>query len=328
MRVLVLGAAGFIGRNLVKALRAGGTLRVRGRKEQRIVELVLADFRPVPPVAVPDGIVIRVEQGDICDPSFLPRLFDGDFDCVFHLAATLTLDAEMDFARGLDVNVHALMRLLEHCRAQARPPSLVFASSISAYGGALPEVVDDDVVQTPQTSYGCHKAIAELLISDCSRRGFVDGRVLRLPIVLTHPGPSSASVSDRIAALIREPLNGRDAVCPLDPRTRFPVASARSVVRGLLALLALPADVFGATRAMNLPSLTVTPAAIEAAVVRAHTGGRLGATAWQPDEQMQGIVQAWPREFTSRRALERGIVGDASIDAIVAAYVEDDLAHG
>lgn len=152
--------------------------------------------------------------------------------------------------------------------------------------------------------------------------------MLRLPIVLTHPGPSSASVSDRIAALIREPLNGRDAVCPLDPRTRFPVASARSVVRGLLALLAFPADVFGATRAMNLPSLTVTPAAIEAAVVRAHTGGRLGATAWQPAEQMQGIVQAWPREFTSRRALERGIVGDASIDAIVAAYVEDDLAHG
>jgi len=328
MRVLVLGAAGFIAGNLVKSLSTRKALALRGEPAQSLGELVLADSRPVPPVAVPSGIAIRIEQGDVRDAAFLDGLFDEDFDCVFHLAATLTLDAESDFAQGLEVNLLSLVRLLERCRLQQRTPSLAFASSISAFGGELPEVVDDGVAQTPETSYGCHKAIAELLISDYSRRGFIDGRALRLPIVLTHPGPASASVSDRIASLIRDPLNGRDATCPLDPRTRFPVASARSVVKAMLALLALPADAFAASRALNLPSLSVTPAAIEAAVLRAGDAGKgLGTIAWEPDAQVQRIVQAWPRGFTSARALALGIEGDASLDAIVASYVEDHLPH-
>lgn len=328
MRVLVLGAAGFIGANLVKVLGARRALGLRGQAPQPLAELVLVDARPVPPVVVPPGMSIRIEQGDVREDGFLEALFEEDFDCIFHLAATLTLDAESDFAQGLQVNVLALIHLLEICRLQRRMPSFAFASSISTFGGGLPEVVDDGVAQTPETSYGAHKAIAELLISDYSRRGFIDGRALRLPIVLTHPGPASASVSDRIAALIREPLNGRDAICPLDPRTRFPVASARSVVKALLALLALPADTFGASRALNLPSLSVTPAAIEAAVLRTGgTGKGLGALVWKPDDHVQRIVQAWPRGFTSARALELGLEGDASLDAIVNAYVEDYLVH-
>ncbi len=329
MRVLVLGAAGFIGGNLVKALCTRKSLALRGQDAQPIAELALADSRPVPPVGVPSGIAIRIEQGDVRDGAFLDRLFAEEFDCVFHLAATLTLDAESDFAHGLDVNLLSLIRLLERCRLQQSVPLFGFASSISTFGGPLPEVVDDGLAQTPETSYGCHKAVAELLIADYSRRGFIDGRALRLPIVLVHPGPGSASVSDRIASLIREPLNGRTAVCPLDPRTRFPVASARSVVKAMLAMLALPTDAFGATRALNLPSLSVTPAAIEAAVLRAGDAGKgVGTIEWQADPQVQRIVQAWPRGFTSARALELGIEGDPSLDAIVAAYVEDHLAHG
>jgi nucleoside-diphosphate-sugar epimerase len=328
MRVLLLGAAGFIGANLTKALGARRALGLRGAAPQPLAELVLVDSRPVPPMVVPPGVSIRIEQGDVREDGFLEALFEEEFDCVFHLAATLTLDAESDFAQGLQVNVLALIHLLELCRLQRRMPSFAFASSISTFGGSLPDVVDDGVAQTPETSYGAHKAMAELLISDYSRRGFIDGRALRLPIVLTHPGPASASVSDRIAALIREPLNGRDAVCPLDPRTRFPVASARSVVKAMLDLLALPADAFGASRALNLPSLSVTPAAIEAAVLRAGDAGKgIGALAWEPDAQVQRIVQAWPRGFTSARALELGIEGDASLDAIVAAYLEDYLTH-
>ena len=329
MRILVLGAAGFIGSHLVKTLCMQKALACGDESSQLIGELVLADSRPVPPVAVPAGIAIRIEQGDVRDGKFLDNLFDEDFDCIFHLAATLTLDAEEDFAQGLEVNLLALVRLLERCRLQQRVPAFAFASSISTFGGDLPEVVDDGVAQTPETSYGTHKAVAELLISDYARRGFIDGRVLRLPIVLTHPGPASASVSDRIAALIREPLNGRAALCPLDPRTRFPVASARSAVKAMLAMLALPPGVFGATRAMNLPSLSVTPAAIEAAVLRAGAaGGRaMGDFVWKPNPQVQRIVEAWPRGFSSARARALGIGGDESLDAIVAAYVEDYLAH-
>src|SRR5690606_33003338 len=117
-------------------------------------------------------------------------------------------DAENAFEHGMEINVHALMRLLEACRRQGNTPKFMFASSISTFGGDLPDTVDDYVRQTPQTSYGAHKVIGEQLINDYSRRGYLDGRALRLPIVLTHPGPATASVSDRIASLIREPLNG------------------------------------------------------------------------------------------------------------------------
>jgi nucleoside-diphosphate-sugar epimerase len=325
IRVLVLGAAGFIGATLVKSLRVpGSSLVIAGAERRPIGELVLADTRPVAPPTTASGPVIRVEQGDIRDAGFLERLLQRPYACIFHLAATLTLDAEMDFAQGMDVNVHALLRLLDRCRLHGNAPALVFASSISTFGGILPEVVDDQVVQTPETSYGAQKAVAELLVSDYSRRGFIDGRVLRLPVVLTHPGPATGSVSDHVAALIREPLNGRRAVCGLDPQVRFPVASARSVVRNLLALLALPVAAFGATRAMNLPSLTVTPSAIEEAVVRA-AAARPGAGGidWRRDDRLQSIAAGWPQVFTSQRALGFGISADATLDDVVAAYVED-----
>ncbi|HEY8605590.1 MAG TPA: NAD-dependent epimerase/dehydratase family protein [Noviherbaspirillum sp.] len=317
MRILVLGAAGFIGSRLAAALRARGGFTA----------LVLADSRPpgasasAPHAAVADGAV-RSLQGDICSEDFLDRVFDQPFDVVYHLAASLTLDAETDFARGMAVNVHALMRLLERCRAQPAPPRLLFASSISTFGGPLPEVVGDRVAQTPQTSYGTHKAIAELLISDYARRGYLDGRALRLPVVLTHPGPPGTSVSDRIASLIREPLAGKDTTCPLAPDTRIPVASVQAVVTALLRLQDVPAAAFGAGRALNLPSLTLTPADIAAAVARAPVTHPRGSIRWEPDPQLQAIVDSWPRGFDSALARSLGIVADASADAIVARHLE------
>lgn len=324
MRVLVLGAAGFIGARLVRTLQQQGLPGRNGEPPRQIDELVLADARHVSGEPMPGFAgTLDARQGDICSPVFQEELFKAGFDVVFHLAAALTLDAEVDFAKGMEVNVHALMQLLERCRAQARPPAFVFASSISTFGGPLPDVVDDDVAQRPQTSYGTHKAIAELLINDYSRRGFIDGRVLRLPIVLTHPGPSTASVSDRIAALIREPLSGRDVVCPVAADTRFPVASVGQVARALLAMLAWPEDALGVSRVCNLPSLTVTPAEMVEAVGR-HAGSRqLGTVRWGQDKAMQAIVDGWPRAFTSSRALALGMSADGSIDAVVAAYLED-----
>jgi nucleoside-diphosphate-sugar epimerase len=334
MRVIILGAGGFIGSRMARMLVAtpmlpafAGGAAEAGRASaggRPISELVLVDQREVAGMPQPTApVAVTRVQGDLRDPALLDGLFSRPVDCVFHLAASLTLDAESDFTRGLEVNVHTLMRLLEHCRLQPRPPQLVFASSISAFGGMLPDRVDDDVAQTPETSYGTHKAIAELLVNDYSRRGFLDGRMLRLPVVVTHPGPATGSVSDRIAALIREPLSGRDVTCPIAPATRLPVASVQRVVQNLVALLGLPAATFGASRAMNLPSLTVTPAEIDAAVDRAAGPERRGRILWQPDERLQRIADGWPREFTSRRALAAGIAGDPDVDAVVAAYLRE-----
>lgn len=176
MRVLITGAAGFIGSHLRSALLARGQLNDASGKPQGISELIVADTVPIACAAAGANFPIRTETGDVCDPAFLRRLVGSGVDSVFHLAAMLTSDAETNFARGLQVNVHALMQLLEICRTQARAPRLVYTSSITAFGGPLPKTVDDAVAQTPQTSYGTHKAMAELLLNDYSRHGFIDAR--------------------------------------------------------------------------------------------------------------------------------------------------------
>jgi nucleoside-diphosphate-sugar epimerase len=325
MRVLVTGAAGFIGSHLRSALLARGQLSDASGKPQGISELIVADTVPIACAAADGDIPIRTETGDFCDPAFLRRLVGSGVDSVFHLAATLTIDAETNFARGLQVNVHGLMQLLEICRAQARPPRFVFSSSIAAFGGPLPKTVDDTAAQTPQTSYGTHKAIVELLLNDYSRHGFIDARALRLPFVLIRPGATSPAVSDRVAAIVREPLLGLDVVCPLAPETRIPVASARRVATALLATHDLPAASFGHTRAMNLPSLTVSIGEMVEALQRFGQTRQLGRITWEADARLQAVVDGWPSNFVSERASRNGICADADFDEIIRAFVEDYL---
>lgn len=326
MRVLILGAAGFIGKHLTNALLARGGLMNVGREEP-ITELILADVHPVAPVPQ-SRIAIRTETGNCAELGFLQRLFDAEIDSIFPLAATLTTEAETNFSLGLQVNVLAFMQLLETCRGQRRAPRLIYASSIAAFGGPLPETVDDSVGHTPQTSYGTHKAIAELLIDDYTRHGFIDGRALRLPIVLIRPGAPSPSVSDRVAALVREPIKGEDVECPFDPQTPMPVASARRVAEALIATHDLPADAFGHTRAMNLPALTVTPQDMVAALKRVVADRRLGNVTFAPQAGLQAIVAGWPKRFVSALAARNDIHGDASFDDIIRTYLEDYPANG
>ncbi len=307
MRVLITGARGFIGRALTRALlQQGGA------------DIVALDV--VPPDGARDTRVTDL-TGDAADGALLRELFGSPFDLVFALGATLTQEAEADFARGLQVNVMGMLQLIDACRQQPRPPRLVFTSSIAAFGGALPEMVDDAVARTPLTSYGTHKAVVELLLNDASRKGFVDARALRLPIVLTRPGPPVASVSDRIASLIREPLRGADAVCPLAPDTRMVVSSVQAVARALLRLADVPAAVLGPFRALNLPSLSVRVVELVDAVVavpkRRGQVTVLGCTRWQPDVALQAIVEQWPQRFDSARARSLGLAGSASLDALI-----------
>jgi nucleoside-diphosphate-sugar epimerase len=303
MRVLVTGAGGFIGSHLVKALLARGV---------PVSALLLADAAPfaAPPAA-------KAEIGDVSDPAFIRRLLEHGVRSIYALAATLTSEAEADFAKGLRVNVLGLLHLLEALRHLGQKPRLVYPSSIAAFGGALPETVDDSLAHRPRTSYGTHKAMAELLINDYSRRGFIDGRALRLPVVLTRPGPPSRVVSDRIATIFREPLLGHDAVCALERRTRIPVASVQRVAQALVAVHDLPASAFGETRAMNLPSLSVTVEEMIAAVERRRANRSVGRITFAPDAQLQAIVDDYPRRFVSELAARHGIAADASMDEVI-----------
>lgn len=326
MRVVITGAAGFIGTHLSAELLARGRLCGTGDRAQALDELVLVDRVAARPPANPGGVRIDTLAGDLCDPALLERVFAPGVDSVFALAATLTSEAETDFPKGLAVNVHAPMRLLEACRAQARAPRLVFTSSIAAFGGPLPETVDDSVARTPQTSYGTHKAIVELLLDDYARHGFVDARALRLPVVLIRPAAALPTVSDRIAAIVREPLLGRDVVCPLAPDTLIPVASAARVAQALLDVHDLPAAALGHTRAMNLPSLSIRIADMAAALERYARDRRLGRIVWQPDARLQAVVDGWPHRFVSRQASRLGIAADASFGEIVDTFLREQTA--
>ncbi|MBV7484562.1 NAD-dependent epimerase/dehydratase family protein [Bordetella sp. BOR01] len=319
MRVMVTGAAGFLGTALTRRLLSSGRLAAGTGGLEPINELVLVDRHPVaapPQSAVP----VRTLAGDLASPAFAAELAQQACDSIFHLAATLTLQAEQDPVQAYATNVAPVRHLIE---GAARPPRFVFASSIAVFGGALPDVVDDTVRAEPDTTYGTHKAIVELLLANYSRLGRADARALRLPIVLIRPGAASPAVSDRVAAIVREPLSGRDVVCGLAPDTRIPVASAGAVAEALVRLHDTPAGRLPHARAMNLPALTVSIAEMAASVLR--RGGRraVGAIRYEADAALQRIVDSWPAVFVSNQASTLGLHADADFDAIIDQYLAD-----
>jgi nucleoside-diphosphate-sugar epimerase len=314
MRVLITGAGGFIGRTLTSALLHDGSLTNAAGEREKIEEILLLDTH-LPPIS---DRRLRPLQADITTADTLKQIATWKPHSAFHLAAVLTSAAEQDPVHALSINVSALAGLIEAIGAKDKPPRLIFPSSIAVFGGLLPDSVDDDHLQRPQTSYGTHKAIAELMLSDATRHGVVDARALRLPIVLVHPGPPTQSVSDRIAGMVRDCVAGKPTVCPLRPDTRVPVVSAETVARNLITLHdADPAKLRG-KRVLNQPALTVSMEDIVAAL-----GIVIDATpnvSFAPDPELKKIVDGWPKGFISTRAPSVGIVADKTFDEIITSY--------
>ena len=267
---------------------------------------------------------VKALAGDIANNATVQSIVQGA-STVFHFAAVVSAGAEADFDLGYRVNLDGTRAVLDACWALGTAPRLVFASSLAVYGGKLPSAVGDDTALTPQTSYGTQKAIGELLVNDYSRRGFVDGRALRLPTVVVRPGRPNRAASTFASSMIREPLAGQEAICPVSPDTIMALASPRRIVAGLVHALGIPGEAFGTSRSLQLPGFSVSVGEMAAALRRAGGEAAYARLRWQPDPQIQAIVSSWPPSLATPRAEALGFSRDNGIDAVVAAFMEDDL---
>lgn len=323
MRIVITGGSGFIGRRLCLELLRRQHLTGIDGVERAIQEIVLFDTAPsAQPVSNP---LVRFVTGDITDPIALGSLLAQDTHSIFHLAAVVSAAAEADFDLGMRINLDGTRLLLDTCRNQKAAPKFIFTSSLATYGGALPDIVDDRIIQTPTTSYGAQKAACELLINDYSRKGFIDGRSLRLPTIAIRPGKPNRAASTWVSSIMRDPLQGQDAECPVRPETPMACLSPRRCIAALIDIHELPADRFISSRSVLLPGLSVTAAEMAAAVVRHAGNRRIGQIHWRHDPAIQKIVDGWPKETRSTFADGLGIKGDQTIDEIVRGFIEDEL---
>jgi D-erythronate 2-dehydrogenase len=324
MRIVITGGAGFLGSRLARAILARDEL-VDARGERREVrELVLLDVAPAP-VDDPRAAAIT---GDLADPSLVERAVTPDTDAIFHLAAVVSGQAEAEFDLGMHVNVDATRLLLERCRKLARPPKFVFTSSLAVFGGTLPDPVPDDAVLMPQTSYGTQKAIGEFLVYDMTRKGYIDGRSLRLPTITVRPGKPNRAASSFASSIIREPLNGVDAPCSVGQSTRVWVSSPRTVIANLLLAHDVPAGRFVHTRSINVPGMCVSVGEMVAALRRVAGDAVAERVKWQPDPVIERIVATWPPRFAPVLGPALGMRADDDFEAIVRQYIEDELPAG
>jgi nucleoside-diphosphate-sugar epimerase len=310
MRIAVTGAGGFIGRRLVAELQSRGSLN-----ERPITELVLLD-QAFPTALNGGAIPTRAIVGDVSDAAVRADLFRDRLDAIFHFAAMLTAGAERAFDDGVHINIHGFMDLLEACRRQGGI-RFIFSSSMAVFGGELPDVVTDALAQRPQNSYGVQKAIAELLIDDYTRRGFIEGRAMRLAVVLLRGSKDTPTLSEHISAVVREPLLGRPAVCPFDPATPMPVVSVGAVARAFCTLFELPGEALGPVRTVNMPALTVTLNEMVAAVERRVGPQARGLIDWRLDRKTADLLTQMPKRITSARAVAAGIAAEDSFDCVL-----------
>lgn len=322
MRVVITGGAGFLGQRLARKLLLRGTLCGPGGAQQRIECITLLD---VVAAAGFDDPRVRVIAGDIADPSVLRGAIDGGTSSVFHLAAVVSGQAERDFDLGMRVNLDASRLVLDTCRFAGSKPRVLFTSSVAVFGGELPETVQDTTALNPRSSYGAQKAIGELLLADYSRRGFVDGRVARLPTISVRPGRPNQAASSFASGIIREPLNGEDAICPVGGDTRLWLLSPRRAIECLVAVHDLPGESLGTNRIVNLPGISVTVDQMVSALRVVGGAEAVALIRWQRDAAVERIVGSWPCAWDLTRSAALGLSGDVDFESVVRAYVEDEL---
>jgi nucleoside-diphosphate-sugar epimerase len=323
MKILITGGAGFIGSRLAHSLLARGQLAGRP-----IEHLVLADLMAPRQALLADGRV-EARVGRLLDQT--AALHGERFDAVFHLASAVSGECEADFDLGMTSNLDSTRALLDALRAQvaagAAPTRLVFSSSIAVFGPddavPMPAIVGDATLPTPQTSYGVQKHICEHLVADYTRKGYVDGRSARLMTVTVRPGRPNGAASSFFSGIIREPLAGVEAVCPVAPETSHPVSSPQRTVDGLIAVFEASRDAYGGRTALNLPGLNITVAQMLDALERVAGPAVRARVRFERDERIAGIVSRWPTGARADRAAALGLLSETSFDDIIAQYIAD-----
>lgn len=322
MKVLILGGAGMIGQKLAHGISRFGLSGDPGP------ELVLHDI--IQPQWSGAGRPILL-TGNIADADCIKSLADLRADVIFFLAAIVSGDAEKNFENGWDVNTRAAWNLLEAFREQHQvsggiyKPKIIFSSSIAVFGGPYPDAIDDDFLCAPRTSYGSQKTVVELLLSDYSRKGFVDGLSLRLPTICVRPGKPNLAASSFFSGIIREPLNGQQATLPVPDTVRHWFASPSSAVGFLKHAANLDFAALKGRRALNLPGVSCTVAEQIEALRKIAGNDVIKLIKSEPNEEIANIVAGWPVNFDPQRAKGLGFRADKNFGEIIQSYIDTEL---
>ncbi|WP_247236767.1 D-erythronate dehydrogenase [Telluribacter sp. SYSU D00476] len=314
MQIIITGGGGFLGQKLAKALL---------QSTLSFDELLLVDL--VMPAHPDQDRRVICQQADLSKEGAVESLITPQTGLVYHLAAIVSSHAESDFDLGYLINLDVTRRLLEACRRTKAGIRFVFTSSLAVFGGELPEVVTDATAVTPQSSYGAQKAMGELLVNDYSRKGFVNGVTLRLPTICVRPGKPNKAASSFVSSIIREPLQGEEAVCPVSTDLSLWLSSPATVIRNLVHAATVEGSSLGNWRTLNLPGISVTVQQMLDSLERQTDAATLSRVRFEPDEAINRIVSSWPGQIDNSRALRLGFQVDSGFDSFITQFMANDL---
>lgn len=318
MRVLITGGGGFLGTKLAAALAAKG--EIQGRAITYLTQADLAAPEPVTAEFPTEGVAL-----DISDRAAVDAAFATPPDAIFHLAAVVSGQAEAEFDIGMRVNLMGTINVLDAARVAANKPIVVFTSSVATYGGEIPDMIEDWTALNPQTSYGAQKVMGEMLVTDMSRKGFIDGRGLRLPTVTVRPGKPNAAASSFMSSIFREPLQGEAANCPVAEDYPIWSSAPRTVVANLVHAAEVPAAEWGENRCLAIPGLTATVREMIDAMTAVAGPEPASHITWDPDPAVQAICAGWRAYLNPEKAIRLGFAQDQTFQDNIRWFLEDDV---
>ncbi|WP_439122158.1 D-erythronate dehydrogenase [Marivita sp.] len=317
MNILIIGGGGVVGQKLAAKLADNGTLR-----GQPISKLTLADIND--PASVAASFPVETTTCNIADADSVAQVVTADTDVIYLLAAIVSAHAEEDFDAGWQINMMGTMHVLERARALGTKPVVVFTSSIAVFGGEVPDPIIDHTFLNPQTSYGAQKAVGELLINDYSRKGFIDGRGFRLPTISVRPGKPNRAASSFMSSILREPLNGQSANCPVDGDFLHYYLSPRKCVENLIKGAEIPEDDLGQNRCMMMPGRMWSVRELIDAMTAVAGPEPAKLITWDAQPDIQAIVKGWRFDLRPEKAIKLGLEADGSFEDNIRYYLEDD----